>query len=192
MPLLLTSGPALEPVSLVEARDHLRVDHDDEDVLIASLITSARVHLETLLGLAFISQQWNYVLDRWPRGPVVELPLSPVQSVSRVSVYDADGNATTMAQSDYALDAISQPARLIWQDRALRAEPGRSYNAIEISFAAGFGVNASDVPQPLRQAILLLTAHWYERREPVGLAGEVREIPQMVLMLINSYRRIRL
>ncbi len=192
MPLLLTSGPALEPVSLVEAKDHLRVDHADEDVLIASLITASRVHLETMLGLAFISQQWNFVLDRWPDSPIVELPLAPVQSVDQLSLYDADDNATIITPANYALDALSQPARLIWHGFAPRPSPGRSCNGIEISFTAGFGANAPDVPQPLRQAILLLVAHWYEHREPVGVAGEVREIPQMIRMLTNSYRRVRL
>ncbi|MCF6199470.1 MAG: head-tail connector protein [Hyphomicrobiaceae bacterium] len=192
MALLLTSGPVLEPVSLVEAKDHLRVDHADEDVLISSLITAARIHLETHLGLAFITQQWSLVLDQWPAGADVSLPLSPVQAVSALTLYNADDASSVVASSRYALDAISQPARLVWRDGVVRPMPGRSYNGIDISFSAGFGSLAFDVPQPLRQAILLLTAHWYERREPVGLAGEVREIPQMVLMLTNSYRRVRL
>jgi len=192
MPLFLTSGPVLEPVSLDEAKLHLRVDHGDEDLLIASLITAARVHLETHLGLAFITQQWSLVLDQWPAGADLCLPLSPVQAVSALTLYDADDASSVVASANYALDAISQPARLVWREGAVRPMPGRSYNGIEVSFSAGFGALASDVPQPLRQAILLLTAHWYERREPVGLANEVREIPQMVLMLTNSYRRVRL
>ena len=192
MPLLLTSGPALEPVSLVEAKLHLRVDHSDEDVLIASLITAARIHLETYLGLAFVTQQWSLVLDQWSQGRHLLLPLSPVQAINSLTLYDEADAGSLVASSDYALDALSQPARLIWRSGVVRPAPGRQYNGIEISFAAGFGALTSDVPQPLRQAILLLTAHWYERREPVGLASEVREIPQMVLMLTNSYRRVRL
>ena len=192
MALILTSGPALEPVSLAEAKAHLRVDHVDEDVLIGSLITAARIHLETMLGLAFISQQWNLVLDRWPDGSNLPLPLSPVQSITGITIYDNNDTTSVITPSSYALDAMSQPARLIWRGSLVQPLVGRSYNGIEISFIAGFGANATDVPQPLRQAILLLVAHWYEHREPVGLANEVKEIPQMVLMLTNAYKRVRL
>ncbi len=192
MPLLLTSGPALEPVSLVEAKDHLRVDHGDEDILISSLIVAARIHLETLLGVVFISQQWNVVLDEWPAGASFELPLAPVQSISAVTLYNEVDVASILSSSNYALDALSQPARFIWRGAVPRPSPERCYNGIEISLTAGFGAAASDVPQPLRQAILLLVAHWYEHREPVGLASEVHEIPQMISMLTSSYRRVRL
>jgi len=192
MALLLTSGPALEPVSLDEAKAHLRIDHGDEDVLISSLVTAARIHLETMLGLAFITQQWNVVLDRWPDTPEMVLPLAPVQAITGISLYDAEDAASVIAPSNYSLDALSEPARLIWRGISVRPSPGRSYNGIEISLTAGFGASTSDVPQPLRQAILLMVAHWYERREPVGLAGEVKESPQMVLMLVNTYKRVRL
>ena len=192
MALLLTTGPALEPVSLGEAKAHLRVDHGDEDVLIASLITAARIHLETMLGLAFVTQQWNLVLDQWPQGQAMVLPLSPLQSITAISLYDMADQASVIAPTNYSLDALSQPARLIWRGASPWPNPERSYNGIEISLRAGFGANASDVPQPLRQAILLLAAHWYEHREPVGLASEAREIPQMVAMLTNTYKRVRL
>ena len=192
MPLILTTGPVIEPVSLDEAKLHLRVDHADEDVLIASLITAARVHLESLLGLAFVTQHWNLVLDRWPEGSDLPLPLAPMQSINAITLYSADDSSSVLDPASYALDALSQPPRLIWRGSGVRPLVGRSYNGVEISFTAGFGDNASDVPQPLRQAILLLTAHWYERREPVGLAGEVHEIPQMVAMLTHPYKRVRL
>ena len=192
MALYLTSGPAIEPVSLEEVKAHLRVDHGDEDVLIASLVTAARIHLETMLGLAFITQQWNLVLDRWPDMGEMVLPLSPVQAINGITLYDENDGTSTIAPSDYSLDAISQPARMIWRGSSYRPKPGRRYNGIEISMSAGFGTSTTDVPQPLRQAILLLVAYWYEHREPIGLASEVREIPQMVLMLTNAYKKVRL
>ena len=192
MALILIAGPALEPVSLDEVKAHLRIDHVDEDVLIASLVSAARVHLETMLGLSFITQQWMLVLDNWSVGHSLPLPLGPVQQITGINLYDADDQASVIASSDYSLDAISQPPRLVWRASSPRPVPGRAHNGIEISLTTGFGPAANDVPQPLRQAILLLVTHWYEHREPVGLANEIKEIPQMITMLTNSYRRVRL
>ncbi len=192
MALVLTNGPSLEPVSLDEVKAHLRIDHADEDVLLASLVTAARIHLETMLGLSFITQNWMLVLDKWPDGQGVALPLGPVQQITSIDIYDTDDQASTVDSSSYALDAISQPPRLVWRGSLPRPAPERAYNGIEILMTTGFGPGSTDVPQPLRQAVLLLVSHWYEHREPVGLANETREIPQMVTMLTNSYRRVQL
>lgn len=192
MALVLTSGPLSEPVSLEEVKLHLRIDHTDEDVLLASLVTAARIHLETMLGQCFLTQQWNLVLDHWPNMVTMVLPLGPVQAITAVTLYDMDNQTTLVDTLDYSLDAISQPARLIWRGAGARPKPGRNHNGIEISLTVGFGNNAGDVPQPLRQAILLLVAHWYEHREPVGLSADVCEIPHMVALLTNAYRRVRL
>jgi uncharacterized phiE125 gp8 family phage protein len=152
MALVLTNGPSLEPVSLDEAKAHLRVDHLDEDVLIASLVTAARVHLETMLGLSFITQHWNVVLDKWPDALAMALPLFPVQAITGLSLYDSDDVASLIDPSYYSLDAISDPPRLIWRGSSPRPVPGRAFNGIEISLSAGFGVAAHDVPQPLERS----------------------------------------
>ena len=67
MALVPVGGPAVEPVSLAEAKAHLRVTSTSEDLLIASLITAARVHLEVMLSCAFITQSWSWFLDDWPK-----------------------------------------------------------------------------------------------------------------------------
>jgi uncharacterized phiE125 gp8 family phage protein len=65
-------------------------------------------------------------------------------------------------------------------------------NGIEIAFTAGFGATAEDVPMPIRLAIKMLVAHWYEMREPV-LAGEAgNALPLGVASLIAPYREVRL
>lgn len=78
MSLVLTSGPALEPVTLAEAKAHLRVDHNHEDSLIQSLIITSRLHIEAALGLALITQSWAYFLDRWPKAPRITDHDSPL------------------------------------------------------------------------------------------------------------------
>lgn len=189
MALVPTSLPAVEPVSLAEAKLHLRVDHDDEDILILSLVSAARLHLEHVLGRAFITQGWLYLADDWPPGFAVELPLAPVQSIVAVKVYDADDVATTLAPSTYLLDGLSVPPRLVRRASTTWPRPGRIANGVEVSFICGHGSAATEVPPPLRQAVLLLVAHWYEHRQPVEIGDQAEVMPAMVQDLIAPYRR---
>ena len=192
MPLIPISGPAVEPVSLGEAKAHLRVDGTDEDLLISSLITAARVHIEQTLMQAMITQSWRLVRDGWPADGPVEIALGPVQQVSEIRVRDADGASQIVPASDYLVDTASTPARIVSATAAVWPAPTRAINGIEIDFVAGHGDNASDVPQPLRQAILLLVAHWFERREPVAVGANVVRVPETVGGLIAPYRRLDL
>ena len=191
MALVLISAPAAEPISLAEAKAHLRIDADDEDALIGQLIVAARMFAERNLGLALITQGWSYFLDFWPRSSCVTLPTSPVQSVSAVILHDGAGGSTTLDADDYAVDVLSQPARLVLNG-ATPPVVARALNAFEIAFTAGYGDAASDVPAPIRQALNLLVAHWFERREPVVLGVGATEVPSTVAGLLLPYRRVRL
>jgi uncharacterized phiE125 gp8 family phage protein len=191
MALVLTSGPAIEPVTLPEAKAHLKIDGDDEDTLVSSLIITSRLHVEAALGLALITQSWSYFLDSWP-GAVVALPLRPVQSVSAVRLYAADETVETLPGDSYLLDGASCPPRLVRNASLPWPKPGRAANGIEIAFTAGYGNVAVLVPAPVRQAILLLVAHWYEHREPVALGQPSAPIPTMVSELLGPYRAVRL
>ncbi len=192
MPLIPISGPAVEPVSLGEAKAHLRVDGTDEDLLISSLITAARVHIEQTLMQAMITQSWRLVRDDWPADGPVEIALGPVQQVSEIRVLDADGSSQIIPASDYLVDTASAPVRIVRAAAAVWPAPTRAINGIEIDFSAGYGDSPSDVPQPLRQAILLLVAHWFERREPVAVGANVVRVPETVGGLIAPYRRLDL
>jgi uncharacterized phiE125 gp8 family phage protein len=196
MPLILTSGPAAEPVALADAKAHLRVDGTAEDTLIASLIVTSRLHVEAAAGLALITQSWSWFRDAWPPGPALDLPLRPVQSIAAVRLYDSTGAATTIAPATYLLDGSGSPARLVRQGAPISPNawpsPGRIANGIEIAFVAGYGSAAADVPAPIRHAILLLVAHWYEHRAPVEPGAQPAPVPDMVSDLLAPYRTVRL
>lgn len=191
MALTMTAAPAAEPISLAEAKAHLRVDANDEDVLISSLVVAARLLAERTLGLALVTQGWSYFLDAWPQRGCISLPLSPVQAVSAVTVHDADGGSTVLDVNGYAVDVLSVPARLVLTAATLPVVT-RAFNAFEVAFTAGYGNAASDVPQPIRQALLLLVAHWFERREPVELGPGPQQVPGIAAGLLQPYRRVRL
>ncbi len=192
MTLILTSGPAAEPVGLAEAKAHLRVDGAAEDMLIASLIVTSRLHVEAATGLALITQSWSYWLDAWPPGRALQLPLRPVESISAVRLHDEAAVATTLDPASYLLDGAGLPPRLVRQGALLWPKPGRVANGIEVAFTAGWGNAAADVPAPLRQAILLLVAHWYEHRSPLEPGAPAEPIPGMVSDLLAPYRTPRL
>lgn len=191
MALVLMSGPASEPVTLAEAKAHLRIDGSAEDMLLTSLILTSRLHIEAALGLALINQTWMLVLDRWPCDGTVELPIAPLQAITGIRVRNAAGVATTIAPTTYLVDIVSKPPRLVWNNTAPPA-PGRLANGIEIDLTTGFGASAASVPAPLKHAILMLTAHWHEHRDPIEIGSTAARIPDAVSDLIQPFRKIRL
>jgi uncharacterized phiE125 gp8 family phage protein len=191
MSLVMTSPPAVEPVTVADAKAHMRIDTDAEDVLIGSLILTSRLHIEAALSLAFITQTWKLTLDRWPIGREIDLPMAPLRSVGGVRVKDALGNATTVSEQSYLVDLASRPPRLVWNN-STPPLPGLVAKGIEIDLTAGFGDDASSVPAPLKHAILMLTAHWYEHRDPREIGNDRARIPDAVSDLINPFRTIRL
>ena len=192
MALLRTSAPAVPPVTLSDAKAHLRVDGTDEDALITSLIETATAHVERTVGLALITQGVTIVRDAWPDNWLVELPLSPVQTITNITTFEADGGSFIFDTGHWFSDTISHPPRIVLHGTAPWPRPGRRANGIEIVVTAGFGNAPEDVPEPIRQALLLLVAHWFERREPVVLEEEPYEIPDTVSTLLNAYKPVRL
>lgn len=188
MTVLQVAPPAGEPVTLAEAKAHLRLDSADEDGLVTGLIPAARSFIETETRRALIDQGWRLCLDRRPGDGIVALPKAPLIAVQGVVTYDAAGTPTTLAPADYQVDAASEPAR-IWQPEVAT---GRRFNGIEIDFRAGYGTEPDDVPAPIRQALLMLVAHWFECREAALAGVAVGPVALGVERLIAPFRLVRL
>lgn len=192
MTAVLMSGPAVEPVSLDEAKAHLRVDMNDEDTLVSSLIAAARIHVEAYLQRVFITQTWSIYLDKWPQGQSLRLPILPVQSVTAINKYDVNNTFVTIDPVNYVVDALSVPPRILWRGSGSSPCPGRPLNGIEVIVIAGYGNDGDQVPQPIRQAILMLVAQWFEHREPPTLNGPDDTLPPAVASLLKPYVLVRL
>ena len=187
MTLSLISPPAEEPVTLAEARAHLRLDAAEEDGLLSALVTAARTALEAETRCVFVTQYWRFTLDDWPSRPI-ELPLAPVAEVTAVKVALVSGAMLTIDPAFYEVDTRGEPPRIAARRGQAWPMPATRLAGIEVEFTAGYGAPAA-VPQPLKQAILLLAAHWFESRAPIG---EGVELPLTVSALAAPYRRIRL
>lgn len=186
-PLALTP-PAAEPVTLAEAKLYLRLDQNEEDALLSTLITAARLMVEAASGRMLVEQAWRIVLDRWPSNGEIRLPLSPILSVTQARVYDVMGAPQTVAASALKLDRQADPPviRIVGEV----PEIGRSRSAIEIDILAGFGA-AGAVPALLRQAVLLLAARWFEQRGDV-VGRDAATLPAEIMALVAPFRRARL
>ena len=187
MTLMLMSGPASEPVTLEEARAHLRLDTDNEDTLLGAFLMAARVTLEAQTRRAFVTQSWRLILDAWP-GAAVTVPMAPISAVTAVTMNDP-GAPRSVAASHYDTALEGDAPRLV--ATSVWPAPARRIGGIHIDFTAGYG-GAADVPAPLRQAILLLAAYWFEHREPVSHGDTAGELPLTVSALIAPYRLVHL
>lgn len=178
--------PLVEPVTLAEVKQNLKVETEDEDALLARLITVARQRCEHYTGRVMNAQQWRLTLDQWP-GWIVDLPFPPLLAVTSVQTYGSDDVASPMASGLYAVDTAVSPGRIIRRSASAWPAPGRSYNGIEITYQAGYGPSWNDVPEALRQGMLLLIAGLYEQRE-----GAASVLPPAVEGLWQPYRLVRL
>ena len=193
MALTLVTAPAVEPVSVADVKSHLRIDNTDDDTLLGTYIAVARRFCERYQNRAYITQTWKLVLDNWPKGhDVIELSYPPLQSVTNIVYYDTDETANTLSTSVYMVDTDSKPGRVTlkynqtWPYTILRP-----YNGIEITYVAGYGDAASDVPENVVHAMKLLIGHLYENREATGIRP-LSEIPFAVKSLLDLERIIKI
>ena len=189
MGLTLIATPGVEPVTLAEAKLHLRVDAADDDTLIAALIVAARNQAESRTGRALVTQQWRLDLDRFPVD-TIDLPMPPLQSVESITYLDHDGVRQTLAASEYTVISNETPGVVLpaygksWP--SCRVAPG----SVQISFTAGYGGAAVAVPQAIKQWMLLQVGHGFANRESVNVGNIVNEMPY-VDALLDPYRVVR-
>lgn len=136
---------------------------------------------------ALLSQTWTATFECFAS----ELPLrlSPVQSVTSVNYRDPNGALQTLAPAGYRLfgagswDPTIAPAYgAAWPE----IQPGPE--AVSVTFVAGYGDTLADIPAPLRQAVRMLTGHFYETREAVITGTIATEMPLGILDLLRPYR----
>tara|TARA_Y100001938_G_scaffold137150_1_gene200939 strand:+ start:35 stop:691 length:657 start_codon:yes stop_codon:yes gene_type:complete len=197
-------------VATSDQKSFMRVDFSDDDSLIAELIKASQNVIETYLNRAITTQTLELYLDRlpfysdinYPEGtftaPDMEynsnfivLPKPPVASVTHVKYFDDSDTEYTYAATNYYVDTISDQARIVLRQGKSwpTVTQTRNANAYVVKYVAGYG-GASDVPEPIVQAIKLLTTHLYENREAVTSLG-VNAIPYTIGAMLQPYRILR-
>jgi uncharacterized phiE125 gp8 family phage protein len=179
--------PTEEPVSLDEAKLHLRVDGTEEDDYIAGRIVAGRIVCELAARRAFVSRTLELRLTCWP-GARLHLPTPPLVSVESISYTDDAGNAGTVPSSDYVVYAGVEPGLIVlkpnkaWPSVSLMPGP-----SLVVRYVAGYGA-ADQVPVNYKQAVLLTVGHLYENREAVVVGTIATQLPQSIDALLGGDR----
>ncbi len=155
---VLTVPPAVEPITLAEAKQHARILYDTDDAVIDRFIRAAREAAEEVMGRGLYTQTWQLSLSDFAE--VMYLPMAaPLQSAT-VQYYDANGTLQTLSSSIYTLDTSSRPgsvtraANQVWP--TLQAD--RTSPRIVITYLVGW-TDISLIPERIKQGIRSYVAY---------------------------------
>lgn len=186
------SAPSVQPVTLAEAKAFLREDGTDQDTLIGMLVTSAAAALDGAdgeLGRCLVAQSWRQELDRFPAGAgEIELRLPPTISVDAISYRDTSGDWQTVDEwqaaglGSLAFATVRPALGETWP--ATSAGPG----SVRVTFTAGFGDEAADVPADLRGLVLARVATAFGIRETVWTGSTSPRPVSEFLTVAERYR----
>ena len=180
--------PAVEPVTLAEAKQHCRVDTTTDDAYIGSLITAAREWCEAYCDETFVHTQYRMTLDSFP--VEIELPRPPMATAgttTAVSITYTLENQTTavLATNQYRVDRDATPGVLRTNYNGSWPSHLLDYNAVTVTWWGGSGATGAAVSQRFKSAILWLVGYWYERRMAAEQAS-MSEIPFGVRSLLDN------
>lgn len=208
--LIEVTGPTIEPISRIEAREHLRLDDDVDDSQVRAYILAARQWAENYTGRVFITRTLRQMLDANPFPQLhslmegrsvghqnqlvgtnghIEIAAVPVISVTSIKYYDDADTETTWATSNYYVDSASDVAKIVLRDGGSWPTDLRAANGLEINFTAGYGSSPSNVPEPIRLAILQYMTFLYEHRGDMEAATP--QPPAVLHSLLNPYKVMR-
>lgn len=190
---IITVEPAVEPVTYEEALSHLKISSFDEenDLLIQTklegLIKAVRKNIEEIYGRALITQTWQVFLDYFPCENFITLPLPPLQTITSITYTDYLGVPTVFDPSNYIQDIVSEPGQIVLT--YLNTWPvftPQSVNAVMIEMICGYGDTAEDVPEPIKQGMLIAIADLWDN------PGDLSERPinsiKAADRLLSQYR----
>jgi len=181
-----TTGPATEPVTTAEAKDHAVVTASGDDDLIDSYVKAARLWVEAFTKRQLITAVWELRLDGFPLREII-VPRPPFKVLNSIAYTDSNGDAQTWASSKYQADLKSEPGRIKpIEGESFPSTQASTYNTVTVDFDAGYGA-ASTVPERFKLAIRMIVAQWYQIRLPVSKMN-LTDVPNAVRSLLMQDR----
>lgn len=181
--------PETSPVTLAQVKQHLRIDHDEDNGYLSELIEAARLHVEAVSGHALIFRSLRQYCNEVRFSNSIRLMAYPVQTVVAVTGYDPEGHAVTLQTDQYMLKQTHEGALVQISDDLNDAS---FPNGLEIDFITGHGESGVDLPSNITRAILVLIAHWYEYRGALAPGEETAIIPAGLDKLLAPVKRVHL
>lgn len=190
MPSVQTIAPSTTPISVAEAKQHLRFTHDRDNDYIASLIAVATASAENFSREAYIQQTRRLDECEFPASEFV-LDYPPLVSVT-LNYTTTDGSTATVGSSVYDVDTSSVPGRvLLGKDQTWPTPIESQWDAVRLTYVTGYATASSAVPVNYRHAIKLLVERWYEHRGDFVVGSIVQDIPHGVYPLLRPTRNLR-
>jgi len=191
--LHLVAAPAVEPITIEQARAQCRVTSDDEDALLLIYIAAARSEAESFTKRQLINATWAWKLPRFPRRSHVELPLPPLQTFNSVKYIDLAGTEQTWASTEYVVTSFAgeeaPPSILeLAYGKVYPPIQPRAAGAVTVQFVAGYGADGAAVPAKIKEAMLLLIAESFSQRRPVVIGTIVSPAAQTAESLLWPFR----
>ncbi|WP_417205003.1 head-tail connector protein [Antarctobacter sp.] len=191
--MLVEETQVLEAALPVDAlKDHLLLgsgftEGDLQDPVLVSFLRAALAAIEGRTSKALVTRGFLVTLDEWTAPDGQRLPVAPVQAITEVALVDAYGVATVVDPGAYRLHKDAFDPRLRPMATTFPRVP--TGGTVEIRFDAGYGPTFDAVPEDLKQAVLMLAAHYYEYRSDTALSQGC--MPFGVTSLIARYRPVR-
>ena len=174
------------PITLTEAKTHLKVDTTADDTFITNLIKSATSSAQESTNRFFIQTTIQQVGDKWE--DISNLFKSPVLSVTNIKYVSTDGILTTLNSSVYFLDDVNKPARIGLKPNQSYPEIIDRLNAVQVNYVVGLAAGPDEVDEGIRQALLLTIGNWYQNRQAVVTGTIATELPMNAKFLLDQYK----
>ncbi len=175
----LITPPAVEPVTITEAKLDARVDSSTEDNLFTALIVAAREEIEKISRRALINRTLELALDAWPAVNYIDLPYPPLGSVTQITYYDAAGVQQTWAAANYIVIADQEPGRVALAPACSWPTDLHTWPRLRVRYVAGYGASATAVPESYKLDIRGLVKLHYDYRS--GWLPEAERAKALIL-----------
>ena len=174
------------PITLTEAKTHLKVDTTADDTFITNLIKSATSSAQEYTNRFFIANTIQQVGDKWE--DISNLLKSPVASVTNIKYVDTFGSLQTLSTDVYFVDDVNKPARIGLKPNQSYPEIIDRLNAVQVNYVVGLAAGPDEVDEGIRQALLLTIGNWYQNRQAVVTGTIATELPMNAKFLLDQYK----